>query len=255
MRLSLSLICKNAYLFFMVKEKIILILFLVLSKLLVGQDERAFELYSAGVRAGHSYEFGVAIMNYTEAIKLKPDYMMAYFNRGAMFIKTHENDNTIADMQKVLSLDSTYYDAYAYLGEAYIGKSDIATAKKMYEFLLKKIPNHKKGLDGMALCYFYLNNYEESIRYYDKYIDLVYDDAEAYYKRGIAKFSLEQYQKSIDDFTKAISFRKEYWQALDARAKAYRFIADLENACIDWHRSLQYGSKEAEKNIPIYCTK
>ncbi len=255
LRLSVSLSCKNAYLFFMMKEKISFILFLVLSKLVVAQDEKAFELYSAGVRAGYSYEFGVAILNYTEAIKLKPGYMMAYFNRGAVYLKTRENDNAIADMQMVLSLDSTYYDAYAYLGEAYIAKSDIATAKKMYEFLLKKIPNHKKGLDGMALCYFYMNKYEESIKYYDKYIELVYDDPEAYYKRGLAKFSLDQYQKSIDDFTEAISFRNDYWQALDARAKAYRYIADLVNACIDWHRSLQLGSKEAEKNIPIYCTK
>lgn len=219
------------------------------------QKEKAFDFYSAGVRAAYSYDFGVAIFNYTEAIKLKPDYMIAYYNRGAMFIKTREFDNTISDMYKVLSLDSTYYDAYIYLGDAYIGKSDIAKAKEMYDLVLKKIPNHKKALNGQALCFFYLSRYEECIAAYNKYLALVKDDADAYYKRGLAKFSLDNFTGSISDFSSAIDIRKDFLQALEARAKSYRFDSDLEKACLDWNACLALGSTTAAGNIKTFCTK
>jgi tetratricopeptide (TPR) repeat protein len=239
----------------MIKEKFIFLLFFFFSLAINAQEEKAFDFYSAGVRAGYSYDFGVAIYNYSEAIKIKPDYMMAYFNRGAMFIKTREFDNTIKDMQEVLTLDSTYYDAYIYLGEAYIGKSDIEQAKKMYEIVLRKIPSHKKALSGIALCFFYQYKFKESISAYDKYLSIVKEDADAFYKRGLAKFSMDDYTGSINDFSRCIDLKKDFWQAYDARAKSYRFDANLMKACEDWNTSMLLGSTEATKNIETYCNK
>lgn len=234
---------------------VIYILFICSSTVCFSQNEKAFDLYSAGVRAAYAYDYGLAIHCYSDAIKLKPDYMMAYYNRGALFAKTKEYDNAIVDMHQVLQLDSTYYDAYIILGEVYIGKSDIATATKMYETVLKKIPTYKKGLQGMAMCLFYLRKYDESISYFTKYIAQAKNDEDAYYKRGLAYFSMDNFQMAIQDYTQSIQINEKYKQAYEARATAYRFIANLPKACDDWNKAVELGSKEAMKNIETYCTK
>jgi hypothetical protein len=49
--------------------------------------------------------------------------------------------------------------------------------------------------------------------------------------------------------------KKDFWQAYDARAKSYRFDANLMKACEDWNTSMLLGSTEATKNIETYCNK
>jgi tetratricopeptide (TPR) repeat protein len=110
-----------------------LVLCLFFWVILPAQNEKAFDFYSAGVRAGYVYDYGEAIYNYSEAIKLKPDYTMAYYNRGVAYFKNKENDNAINDFRMVISQDSSYVDAYYFMGEALLNKMMIAQAMDLFQ--------------------------------------------------------------------------------------------------------------------------
>ena len=81
--------------------RIFLILFLMMITLPVttlrAQPERAFDLYSAGVRASYAYSYGEAIRLFSEAIAAKPDFTAAYYSRGVALFKNKENDKAFED--------------------------------------------------------------------------------------------------------------------------------------------------------------
>ena len=83
------------------------ILFIIESK---GQTSEAY--FKAG---GDKYlvgNFKEAIENYTEAIRLNPNFVLAFFNRGAAKSKIKDNKGAIADYSKTIQLDSLFANAY-----------------------------------------------------------------------------------------------------------------------------------------------
>ena len=75
-------------------------------------------------------EYENAIMHYTEAIKSKPDFTAAYYNRGTAYYKKGEYDNAITDFDKAIELKPDYVDAYYNRGTAYIKKVIITAPLK-----------------------------------------------------------------------------------------------------------------------------
>ena len=124
------------------------------------------------------FEDETAIVDYTKAIKLKPDSTLAYFRRGMAYsTSTGGNDNAIADFTQVIQLDAdnAYPGAYFARGLAY---------------------DEKK-------------NYKRAIEDYTKTIELKPNYAEAYDQRGMVHFSRGDYNHAIENFTSAIEL--DYW--------------------------------------------
>ena len=79
-----------------------------------------------------------AIVDYTEAIKHKPDEAETYNNRGVSYLKKGELDNAIKDCDKAIQLQPDSVKTYNNRGEAWLhlqkwekAKSDLMTAKDM----------------------------------------------------------------------------------------------------------------------------
>ena len=49
-------------------------------------------------------QFDDAIADYNEAIRLRPQHALTYFNRGSAYRKKGQNEQAIADYQKALEL-------------------------------------------------------------------------------------------------------------------------------------------------------
>ena len=110
-----------------------------------------------------------AIRHYTEALKLKPDYVNAYNNRGIVYAKKGEFDTAIQDFNIAIELKPDYADAYYNRGIAYRANDDLDTA----------------------------------IQDYTKAIELKPDDAEAHYNRGIMWLHQHEWEKAKADLIEA----------------------------------------------------
>ncbi|MFA9202308.1 MAG: tetratricopeptide repeat protein, partial [Candidatus Nanopelagicaceae bacterium] len=84
--------------------------------------------------------------------------------------------------------------------------------------------NDTKSRDDQKLSESELENKKKEIAGYDKTISINSQDADAYLKRGIAKFKLGNTQEAMDDFNKAISLAPK-----DARAYGVRGAAKLQS--------------------------
>jgi tetratricopeptide (TPR) repeat protein len=90
-----------------------------------------------------------AIADYSEAIRLKPDFFAAYLNRGTALRKKGEIDPALADYTQAIRLKPDLYDAYTLRGICYGKKGQYEEAIADYTKALEKKPHYLTYL-GLA---------------------------------------------------------------------------------------------------------
>jgi tetratricopeptide (TPR) repeat protein len=89
---------------------------------------------------------------------------------------------------------------------------------------------------------------------YSKAIDLDPESSEAFCKRGDANRGLEAWENAIVDYSMAIQLVPGYAAAYYGRGLARLSSGSRkENACADFEKAKEYGSKEAGKAIRKHC--
>jgi tetratricopeptide (TPR) repeat protein len=110
-----------------------------------------------------------AIEDYTKVIKLKPDYVNAYNNRGISRSNLNDHKGAIEDYTKAIKLKPDDADVYNNRGIS-----------------RKNLSDHKGAIED-----------------YTKAIELSSDNADAYYNRAVSRKALSENDKAIADYQKA----------------------------------------------------
>lgn len=121
-----------------------------------------------------------AIVDYTAAIALNPDYGVLYHYRGLAYERTEQYDLALADYNKAIQLDPEDADALFFRAQAYFDNEEYDRAMADYNEVLKLAPT----------------------------------DAEAYAGRGDVFEAQGQLDKAIADFRKAIELEPDNEEAL-----------------------------------------
>ena len=105
----------------------------------------------------HKDEFDNAISDYTDAIRLNPDYAKAYYNRALIhaYAEKGDLDNAIRDYTEVIRLNPDDAKAYYNRGVARLGlrkweeaKSDLTSARNMGEDIRASFHNAHQSVAG-----------------------------------------------------------------------------------------------------------
>ena len=65
-------------------------------------------------------QFDLAVRDFTEALRLRPDYDAAYYNRGLTYVKMERYEEGIQDFTATISIAPTHQGAYVQRAFAYI---------------------------------------------------------------------------------------------------------------------------------------
>lgn len=170
--------------------------------------------YSRAMRS-HSQE--TKIVNFTKAIELEPDYVIAYLDRSVVYIKKRLHDKAIADLNKAIRLKPDYAVAFYNRGLAYknIGRYDLA-----------------------------IQDYTEAIRLNPDYAFAYVNRGNAYSERGV-------YNKAIEDKTKAIILlegkgdKRNLSVAYFSRGVSYRKKGSSDRAIADLNKAIELDPENA----------
>ena len=103
--------------------------------------QEAVKHYNLGVEHRRQGKLDLAIEEYTQAIKLKPDYAEAYLGRGNAYYDKGDYDHAIADYGQAIKLRPDYARAYDNRGLAYYSKGDYDRAIVDLCRYLELLPN------------------------------------------------------------------------------------------------------------------
>jgi len=91
-----------------------------------------------------------AIADYTEALRLNPNFVDAYVNRGLAWSSEGEDDKAIADLTQAIRLSPTSAYAYCARGSGFRKKGDIDSAIADYTEAIRLDPNFARAYNVRA---------------------------------------------------------------------------------------------------------
>jgi serine/threonine protein kinase/Flp pilus assembly protein TadD len=214
---------------------------------------QAQDFYSQGYEKHRKHDIDGAIADYTEAIRLNPQFIDAYYWRGIAKRSKKDSDGAIADYTEAIRLNPQFIDAYYSRGIARDAKKDLEGAIADYTEAIRLNPQFidayyayyrrgmakwsKKDSDGA------IADYTEAIRLNPQFID-------AYYWRGMAKGSKKDSDGAIADYTEAIRLNPQFIDAYYLRGASKFIKQEIEESTIDFQKylDLTHNLEKSEKD-------
>jgi tetratricopeptide (TPR) repeat protein len=190
-------------------------------------------------------DYVTAIEEYTQAIRLDPNYAVAYHKRGWAYDDKGDYDRAIADCTQAIRLDPNYADAYNVRGVAYRNKGDYDRAIADYTQAIRLDPNYAKAYNNRGAAYYYKMDYDRAIADCNQAIRLDPNDASAYYNRGNAYNNKKDYDRAIADYTQAIRLDPNYKEAYHNRGAAYYYKKDYDRAIAEYTQAIRLDPNHA----------
>lgn len=143
-----------------------------------------------------------ALLDYNQALRLNPEYLLALYNRGLTRNAKGDFEGALLDFNEAIRLKPGYAEAFVNRGVAREGKRDLEGALEDYSQAIRLDP-------GLALAFYDRGNahkatgdQEGALRDYNDAIRLKPDYANAFYNRALVFRDKANYEAAIQDFQK-----------------------------------------------------
>lgn len=186
-----------------------------------------------------------AIVNYTEAIRLQPDYTYAYFKRGLAKARLARYVDAINDFDTALRVQSNYVAAYLSRGIAKYQLGQYRATITDCNAAIRLQSDCAQAYLSRGLAKAALKRHEEAITNYDTAIRLNPDYDIAYSERGLAKANLGQYAAAIADYDTAIRLKPHYAIAYARRGSAKNKLGKHGAAIVDYDIAIRLRPNDA----------
>ncbi|MCU0240162.1 MAG: tetratricopeptide repeat protein [Pyrinomonadaceae bacterium] len=205
-----------------------------------GNNEAAIESYTKAIQLdseneiayynrGNIYydkkQFDQAIADYTKTIEINPNFVNAYNNRGLIYYhQKNQKDLALADFNSAFKLNEKNSSINYSLGVYYNDKGkdygDFSTARSFLENAVRVNPSGW-GYLQLGFSYNRLGEYDKSLPTLNKAVEMLPNNADAYFQRAIANRNTGNYDKAIADYTKSIQLNPKSANAYFNRGLMY----------------------------------
>jgi tetratricopeptide (TPR) repeat protein len=168
------------------------------------------------------YDEAIAACN--RAIKINPQYVLAYHNRGNVYFAQKEYDKAVADFSKVIKIDSQFAWSYRNRGRIYFVQKEYDRAIADYNKAIVLDPTYPHNYGERGLVYEAKKEFDMAIADYTKSIELNPRLAWVYYRRGTIYYNeKKEYNKGLVDFEKAVELEPKNADYNASREHAYKY--------------------------------
>ena len=196
-------------------------------------NERAARAWlSVSYLEGVGENFEGMLLACDKAIRLKPDFTEAYYNRGIAKEGLGQYQDAIADFDEAIRLKPNFAEAHHSRGIAKAGLGQHQDAIADFDEAIRLNPNFAEAYHGRGNTKADLGEYQAAIVDYDEAIRLKPDDAAAYNDRGAAYAKLDRVAEARTDFEKARKLAKKAGddKVFSLVEKNLRKLKNTENA-------------------------
>ncbi|HUD25341.1 MAG TPA: tetratricopeptide repeat protein [Burkholderiaceae bacterium] len=214
-----------------------------------------------GLQYLHARDYDRAIVEFDEAIKLAPDFYLAYINRGSVYVAKREPDRAIQDYDQAIKLKPDSFGAFFGRSTAFHAKGDyVLEIQDLSHALRSKLDSsiqtitrqpadlYAAALNNRGDAYFRMKDFEHAIRDYDRAITLDPYFAMAYNARCWMRATANRdLGAALADCDYALRLQPDDPRSLDSRAFVHFRMGQFEQAVADASASLEHATGPALK--------
>jgi uncharacterized protein (TIGR02145 family) len=179
-----------------------------------------------------------ALVDYTEAIRLDPNYEDAYCCRGNVYSKTGHIDMAIADYNKAIHIDPKYIGAYYCRGCAYGDRGDADKAIADYSTAIQLDPRYALAYWGRGNTYKNKGDLDRALADYNNAIAFDPDCAPAYVSRGNIYSTADDLDMALADYNEALRLSPSA-ATYSLRGIVYEQKGDTDRALADYNAAIR----------------
>lgn len=197
------------------------------------QSLSSFLLGTTKQKQGH---FRESLRAFDQAIAIDPKFASAYVMRGRSFLELDDHASAMPDFTRAIQLAPTHWLAYKLRGRIFFEKNDLQKSLADYSSAAKyaTAPEDKAEMfKNQGKIYSNFGKSDLAISAFSQSIALEpYNARSAVMLRGNEYFKTRQYQKAVDDYTKAIAYddMKAQDKLYSLRANAYEKLGKQDLA-------------------------
>ena len=168
--------------------------------------------YDLGVVLAREGRIGEAIAQYSEALRLKPDYTQAHVNLGMALAGQGRTDEAIAQYTEALRIQDDLR-ARLSLGLALAGQGRIDEAIAQYNEVLRIQPDYPEAHNDLGAALASQGKIEEAMAQFNEALRLNPDNPEARVNLGLALAGQGRIDEAIAQYTEALRLKPDFPEA------------------------------------------
>ena len=146
--------------------------------------------------------FPEALNYYERALKFKPEYVEVYFNRAILYSDLKKFDLALADINETLRINPHLYQGWNTRGQIYLAQNKFDLAMADFTQSLRLNPAYADGYISAGILEFKRKNYAKAIVQFSNAIK-INQAAKAFYYRSKAYFLMGEFSRAWDDLFEA----------------------------------------------------
>ena len=217
-------------------------------------------------KAVHSHNNQDKIYYYSKAIKIEPNYSIAYLGRAMVYADLERYNDAIADYTRLTKIDPDYGAVYDFRGRAYYQLGKYNDAVDDFTKSIGIDPNYASQFHSRGRAYYDLGKYNEAVIDFTKSISIGPNNPQTYFYRAFASIMIaRQYPNEKNIFITRTIDACDDWKRLcdlgdEMSCEAYKNECaggnwgDMIETCIAWKRGCDLGKKTSCREYDDYCT-
>ena len=201
--------------------------------------------YDRGIAHKNKKDFDQALSDYSEAIRLDPNYAHAYLNRGVLLADKRELDRAMVDFEAAIRLDPTEKLGFSTAPPPTRSRATGIAPSPITARRSGSTRTIFKMLHARGIGYLSKRDYDRAIGDFAEVIRLEPKAAGAFTLRGRCHQAKGDFERAIADFTAAIRLTPRDPAPYIDRASAYRYAGDLDRAIAGYTEALGIDPKSA----------
>jgi tetratricopeptide (TPR) repeat protein len=203
------------------------------------RQDRDVAFYNRAVAHLKKDDYGNAIADFTETIRINPKEADAFNHRGTAYRGKDEDDRAIADFGEAIRLNPKYADAFNNRGLTYSSKGEYDAAIADFNAAIRIDPKYAEAYSNRGLAYNGKDDYDRAIADYDKAISLDPTSADAHNQRGMSYDDKREYDRAIADYNESLRLEPNSAEVINNRGVAHFNKGEYEKAIADYDEALK----------------